>query len=301
MFPTIVFLPLIPTIFTTNQTNMSSANPLKQASAMDTALDDLGAASKSFSNSSEGKKEEREAARALKQAERQAAIAAAQAAKEEKIAAQAARQECTVKILLSGEALAEAVAAAVGKLSGLGADAIEKVVNNFPKVIQTRIQLTTKEGAAQLSSSIDEDGYVLKGKEATGGLKIISAVTAPVPSRAIFFENPIDMPNRKVPEVQAPAPVEGEEKDEATLLAEKEARDAQRDAAQAQVDTLYNMFKEDVVAKVHELSSAWCSYALHHPCTRQCLAIAEDPSVERVRSNSIAVDTLTDAARYYYY
>lgn len=157
---------------------------------MDTALDDLGAASKSFSNSNEGKKEERDAARALKQAEREAAVAAAQEAKEEKIAAQATQQECTVTITLSGEALAEAVAAAVGKLSGLGADAIEAVVSNFPKVLTTRVRLTTKEGAAQLSSSIDEDGYVLKGKEATGGLKITSAVTAPVPSRAIFFCQP---------------------------------------------------------------------------------------------------------------
>ena len=242
---------------------MSSSNPLKQASAFDKSLDDLGTESKAFSSSGAGKAEAAADARDAKKAENEAAKLERQAAKEAKIAEAAEKKERTVVVTLSKEALTEAVKAAVCKLTGVGADAVEEVLGSFPRC-QTRLLLSTKEAADALKEAVgDEDGYTLKGKEATGGLQISSVKRLPISSRMINFVNPIEMPNRRVPNgpfIKRPAkPAEGEEVDEAAVAAyeaEKLAAKEAHDAAQEQVTTLYNMFKEDVVAKVNELFSA---------------------------------------------
>ena len=177
---------------------MSSSNPLKQASAFDKSLDDLGAESKAFSSSGAGKAEAAADARDAKKAENEAAKLERQAAKEAKIAEAAEKKERTVVVTLSKEALTEAVKAAVCKLTGVGADAVEEVLGSFPRC-QTRLLLSTKEAADALKEAVgDEDGYTLKGKEATGGLQISSVKRLPISSRMINFVNPIEMPNRRI-------------------------------------------------------------------------------------------------------
>jgi hypothetical protein len=227
----------------------ASANPLKSAAAFETSLDDLGKQTKEFSNSAAGKKE------------------AADAAREARIAEEADKQDRTVVLRVDKEALEAAFKAALAKLSGAGADALEGVTFGAGRGLPPlRVVFAEKEQADAVKEAIGEDGHTLKGKEATGGLKIASAKGVAVPSRSIHFANPVAMPVRNVPGVgKAPkpyAPAEGAEVDEeaeaaaAAATAEYEAKVAARDAAREQQQGLYDAFRDDLIGMVRTLFSA---------------------------------------------
>ena len=201
----------------------ASANPLKSSAAFATSLDDLGKQTKEYASSAAGKKEAAEKAAADKKAEREAAIAAKREAREARIAEEANKQDRTAIVRIDKDALEEAFKAAIAKLSGGSADAIESLTFGGRTLPPVRVVFAEKEQAEALRESVGEDGYTLKGKEATGGLKIASAKGVPVPSRTIHFANPVDMPVRNVPSIgKAPKPyepAEGAEVDEEAAAA----------------------------------------------------------------------------------
>jgi len=245
----------------------ASANPLKSAAAFETSLDDLSKQTKEFSNSAAGKKEAAEAAREAKKAEREAAQAARREAREARIAEEADKQDRTVVVRVDKDALETAFKTALAKICGGGADALEAVSFGSGRPLPPiRVVFAEKGQADAVKESIGEDGYTLKGKEATGGLKFAGAKGVAVPSRSIHFANPISMPVRNVPGVgRAPkpyTPAEGAEVDEeaaaaaAAATAEYEAKVAARDAAREQQQGLYDAFRDDLIGMVRTLFSA---------------------------------------------
>lgn len=219
---------------------------------MDKPLDELTTAAKKYSNSVAGKAEIAQQKAAEAKAAKEKAAAEAKEAREKAAAEVAERQFRTVKVHVDGEAIEKAIRAAVCKMTGASEEDIEafQMLGRAPAF---SVRLNTKEAAtkAKEAAPMGGDGYTLKGKEATGAIRVTGVKPVPVPSHSIYFPNPIAIPRRPKPAA------EGDDAAAAAAAATEAEADASADASaekeEAAEDVDPDAFKQELCKKVSDL------------------------------------------------